>query len=50
MMHQLLEKPKLSKPKNINSIKILNMKMNKGHARCNAFGIRYILKMKNLII
>jgi len=38
------EKPKLSRPKNINSFKILNMKMNKGHARCNAFGIRHIIK------
>ena len=26
----------------IRSLKILNMKKNKGHARCNAFGIRYI--------
>ena len=34
--------PKLKKPKNINSLKIINMKNNKGHARCNAFGIRYI--------
>ena len=31
-------------PKEIKSLKILNMKKNKGHARCNAFGIRYILK------
>ena len=38
------EKPKLSRPKNINSFKILNMKMNRGHARCNAFGIRHIIK------
>ena len=33
--------PKIIKPKNIKSIKIMNMKENKGHARCNAFGIRY---------
>ncbi len=31
-------------PKEIKSIKILNMKKNKGHARCNAFGIRYIIQ------
>ena len=35
---------KLKKPKNIKSLKILNMKKNKGHARCNAFGIRYIIQ------
>ena len=37
-----LNNPLLIKPKNINSLKILNMKKNNGHARCNAFGIRYI--------
>ena len=45
--------PKISKPKNIKSIKILNMYKNKGHARCNAFGIRYIIKNEdfdNLIL
>ena len=36
--------PKIAKPGNFGSIKILNMKENKGHARCNAFGIRYICK------
>jgi len=30
------------KSEKIRSLKILNMKKNKGHARCNAFGIRYI--------
>ena len=44
------EQPKLKKPPNIKSLKILNMKKNKGHARCNAFGIKYIIKMKILII
>ena len=39
--------PSLSKPENINSLKILNMKENKGHARCNAFGIRYINQNEN---
>ena len=28
----------------IRSLKILNMKKNKGHARCNAFGIRYVIE------
>ena len=38
--------PKLIKPNNIKSLQILNMKVNRGHARCNAFGIRYIFKNK----
>ena len=45
--------PKISKPANIKSLKILNMYKNKGHARCNAFGIRYIIKNEdfdNLIL
>jgi len=36
--------PNIYKPKNIKSLKIINMKQNKGHARCNAFGLRYIVK------
>jgi polyisoprenyl-phosphate glycosyltransferase len=28
--------------KNLKSVKIINMKRNKGHARCNASGLRYI--------
>ena len=39
-----IPQPKIIKPGNFGSIKILNMKENKGHARCNAFGIRYICK------
>ncbi len=39
-----ISKPKLEKPKNFTSLKIFNMKTNKGHARCNAFGINYINK------
>tara|TARA_B100001248_G_scaffold19291_1_gene12761 strand:- start:3867 stop:4739 length:873 start_codon:yes stop_codon:yes gene_type:complete len=39
--------PKLIKPKFINSLKLLNMRENKGHARCNAFGIRYINQNEN---
>ena len=37
-----ISQPKITKPENINSLKILHMKRNRGHARCNAFGIRYI--------
>lgn len=43
----------LKKPQNIESIKILNMKRNRGHARCNAFGIKYIFEQEefdNLIV
>ena len=36
-----LEQPKLVKPNNLVSLKILSMKENKGHARCNAFGLKY---------
>ena len=39
-----IPQPKFKKPSNIQSLKILNMKENKGHARCNAFGIRYVNK------
>jgi polyisoprenyl-phosphate glycosyltransferase len=41
-----ISQPKFSKPKNIKLLHILNMKDNTGHARCNAFGIRYIYKNK----
>ncbi len=34
--------PKLLKPNNINSFKILNVIKNQGHARCFALGIRHI--------
>ena len=43
----------LKKPSNFESLEILNMKENRGHARCNAFGIRYIFQNKkfdNLIL
>ena len=36
------KQPKITKPKNFSSLKILNMKENQGHARCNATGLRYI--------
>ena len=45
--------PEFHKPSKFISIEILNMKENRGHARCNAFGIRYIIKNKkfdNLIL
>ena len=48
-----INQPTIIKPKNIKSLQILNMKKNKGHARCNAFGIRYVYKNKdfdNLIL
>ena len=48
-----INQPKLIKPNNIKSLQILNMKENRGHARCNAFGIRYVFKNKefdNLIL
>ena len=39
--------PKLAIPKNFHSLKIMNMKQNKGHARCNAFGIRYVIEKES---
>ena len=35
-------------PSYIKSIKIINMNKNRGHARCNAFGIKYISKHVDL--
>ena len=37
-----IKQPQISKPSNIKSLKIINMKENRGHARCNAFGLKYI--------
>ena len=37
-----VEKPKIIKPNSFHSLKIIDMKENRGHARCNAFGLRYI--------
>jgi len=48
-----IQPSELKKPSNFLSIELLNMKKNRGHARCNAFGIRYIFQNKefdNLII
>ena len=41
-----IDLPELIKPNNLKSLEILNMKKNRGHARCNAFGIRYIFQNK----
>ena len=46
-------RPKFDKPENILSIRILNMKINKGHTFCIEFGIHYVLKNEefdNLIL
>ncbi len=48
-----IQLPRITKPNNLESMQILNMKENKGHARCNAFGIRYIFQNKkfdNLVL
>jgi len=48
-----IQSSELRKPSNFLSIEILNMKENRGHARCNAFGIRYAFQNKefdNLIL
>ena len=39
-----IKSPEIKVPKNIKKIEIFNMKQNRGHARCNAFGIRYLSK------
>ena len=47
------EPPEIHKPSNIELVELLNMRENRGHARCNAFGIRYIFQNKkfdNLIL
>ena len=36
--------PDIKVPKNIKKIELFNMKQNRGHARCNAFGLRYLSK------
>jgi hypothetical protein len=42
-----VKNPKIKIPSQINSIQIIHMNKNKGHARCNAFGIRYLSKNIN---
>ena len=39
-----LHKPNIDLPKNIEQIKIINMKNNKGHTACIAFGINYVIQ------
>ena len=39
--------PKIQIPSNISSLNIINMSKNKGHARCNALGIKYLAKNEN---
>ena len=34
--------------KNIKSIRVINMKENRGHARCNATGLKYISEKENV--
>ena len=41
-----IQPPILKKPSNFCSLELLNMRENRGHARCNAFGIRYIFQNK----
>ena len=41
------EQQNMQVPSNISSIKLINMNKNKGHARCNAFGIRYLSKLED---
>ena len=42
-------RPELSKNlDNLNSIKIINMKENRGHARCNASGLKHIYENEEL--
>ena len=37
-----IKNPKIKIPPQINSVKIIHMTTNKGHARCNALGINYL--------
>ena len=43
-----IKKSKIKIPSQIHSIRIINMSKNKGHARCNAFGIKYLSKDTDL--
>ena len=48
-----VDRPKFIKPTHLKTFEILHMKKNSGHARCNAFGIRYVFENKqfdNLIL
>jgi len=43
-----IKNPEIKIPSNIRSIEIIHMSENKGHARCNAFGIKYLSKNSDL--
>lgn len=43
-----IKNKKINIPSQINSIKIIHMCKNKGHARCNAFGIKYLSENADL--
>jgi len=43
-----IKTPEIKIPPNISSIKIINMSKNRGHARCNAFGMKYLSKKSDL--
>ena len=40
------KRPQIKKPQSFSSIKIINMKENRGHARCIASGLKYIFEKK----
>jgi len=40
-----IKHPEIKVPKNISTLQIINMKKNRGHARCNAFAIRHLSKV-----
>ena len=42
-----IKNSKINIPPRINSIKIIHMSKNKGHARCNALGIKYLSQNTN---
>jgi glycosyltransferase involved in cell wall biosynthesis len=46
--HQIIDE--YQNTENINSIEIINMKENRGHARCIASGLKYIYEKKNSIM
>jgi len=43
-----IKNPEIKTPSNINFIKIIHMNRNRGHARCNAFGIKYLSRNQDL--
>ena len=48
-----IKPPELKSPGKIKSLQIINMKENRGHARCNAFAVRHLSKKEdfdNLIV